>query len=111
MRLIEVKNAFKTNPSEKEEEEIRKAFKSVVLQMRNEAVKNCPVDSGTLKGSVASHPIEVNENTFQIGSEKDYAIYVHDGTSKMAARPFIEHAIDQLEDQFEVVIDRVLGGN
>lgn len=109
VKFIKLQNPLE-NPSSEQEEKIKQAFKAVVLQMRNEAVNNCPVDTGALKSDVASHQFEVNENTFEIGSSMEYASYVHDGTHKIPARPFIDHAIDQLEDQLSVVISKALGG-
>lgn len=86
-------------------DEANRAFKAVVIQMRNLAVQNCPVDTGALKSSVASFPVETGANgECQLGSDKDYSIYVHDGTSKIPARPFIQYAIDQLEDQIDQAV-------
>lgn len=54
-----------------------------------------PVDTGTLKAS--EHVDGPQRKGFVVegrvttgGESSDYAIYVHEGTSKMDARPFIE---------------------
>lgn len=109
-KVIEVKNSLDTLINN-DMKEINTAFKSVVLEMRNLAVANCPHDTGALRSDIASHQFEINENTYEIGSSLDYASFVHDGTHKMASRPFITYAIDQLEDQIQVMIARALGGD
>lgn len=109
VKIIEVKNSL-NDISNTDMSEVKKAFKYVVIQMRNLAVEKCPYDTGALRSDVASHKLEVNENTMQIGSSMDYASYVHDGTHKIPARPFIDYAIDQYEDQIEVMIGKALGG-
>lgn len=91
--------------SEEQAEKAENAFKAVVIQMRNLAVQNCPSDTGALRASVASFPIETGmPGAYQLGSNMEYAGYVHDGTSKMPARPFIAYAVDQLEDQIDQAI-------
>lgn len=57
------------------------------------AKDNCPVDSGVLAGSI-SHLVDNNGDTTDgyIYTEVEYAPYVHDGTSKMASRPFLSRA-------------------
>lgn len=92
--------------------EANKAFKAVVIQMRNLAVQNCPVDTGALKSSVASFPVENGaDGECQLGSNMDYADFVHDGTHKMPARPFIQYAIDQLEPQLEQAVFDAINNN
>ncbi len=40
-----------------------------------------------------SYQVNASENTVTIGNTLEYARYVHDGTSKMAARPYLRDAI------------------
>lgn len=85
--------------SEEKAELAEQAFRAGVIQMRDLAVQNCPVDTGALRSSVASFPIDTGEEgKYQLGSNMEYAVYVHDGTSKEPAQPFIQYSIDQLED-------------
>ncbi len=73
----------------------------------NESKKNCPVDDGTLRASI-SHDVE--EDTVYIGSNVEYAGYVHQGTFKMQGRPFISDAVyqnmDKLVKPFENLLDK-----
>lgn len=50
------------------------------------------VDTGALKNSITH---VVNDNTVEIGTNVEYAPYVHDGTSKMEGRPFLQNAVDE----------------
>jgi HK97 gp10 family phage protein len=66
------------------------------LEGRSQAVT--PVDTGTLKASIHVEGPEVrgNEATARVstgGEASDYAILVHEGTSRMAARKFIERPL------------------
>lgn len=51
------------------------------LIVENEAKKNCPVDNGALRASITSE-VSVDESgiTGRIGSNLEYAPYVHEGT-------------------------------
>ncbi len=40
-----------------------------------------------------SYEVNAQENTVTIGNTLEYARFVHDGTSKMAARPYLRDAI------------------
>jgi len=76
-------------------------FMSILLSARI----FCPVKTGALRDSirlekrgehlvalVAGGPGFINPET---GREVDYAVYVHEGTSRMPARPFLTQAIQR----------------
>jgi hypothetical protein len=56
------------------------------LERRAQRVLNtartlCPVDQGTLRGSLHKEPVTVDgDPAYRIGSPLEYAIYVHEGT-------------------------------
>lgn len=50
------------------------------------------VDTGTLKNSI-THNVE--GNIVEIGTNVEYAPFVHSGTSKMEGRPFLQNAVDE----------------
>lgn len=45
-----------------------------------------------------------------VGSNVEYAIYVHEGTKGMAGRPFLRLGIDNMKDDAEEIAKRVLKG-
>ena len=53
------------------------------------------VDTGALFESIQAEVRRDSQNAFSVdvGTDKDYAIYVHDGTSKLEGRPFITDGV------------------
>lgn len=60
------------------------------------AKARCPVDTGRLRGSI-NWRIEIDGGGLVaiIGTNVSYAIYVHEGTSRMAGRPFLVEGLNQ----------------
>jgi len=97
---------------------IKRGMEDACLNIEGHAKKNCtpgespysraPHVSGTLSRSMGSH-VEVDGNKIKgivsAGGEDskegpvEYAIHVHEGTSRMAPRPFILDAIIEEEDK------------
>lgn len=50
----------------------------------------------TIESGVAD--VESNSVRGVVGTDKDYSIYVHEGTSRMQARPFVLDAIKEEQD-------------
>lgn len=64
----------------------------------NQAQTITPVDTGTLKGSLHVVGVETGGTsvtaTIATGGEaNEYALYVHEGTTRMSARPFLATAL------------------
>ena len=56
----------------------------------------CPVDTGRLRGSINWRiQMEGGQLVAIIGTNVEYAIYVHEGTSRMAGRPFLVEGVMQ----------------
>lgn len=68
-----------------------------------QATRNVPVDQGFLKGSLAMEVIADSSGgkfgnvVVRVSASEEYAIFVHNGTSRMAARPFLKDALDQVK--------------
>lgn len=66
----------------------------VGMFVENKAKENCTsmkaVDTGTLRASITS---KADNNKVSIGTNVEYGVYVHEGTSKMDARPFLRNAV------------------
>jgi len=107
---------------------IKKAMNDGLQIIENEAKENCPVDDGTLRASI-THSIDKDGNIYNgsIGSNVEYAPYVHEGTgiyakdgqgrtevpwtyqsadgsfyktSGQKPNPFLQDAIDKKKDDF-----------
>lgn len=66
------------------------------LQGRSQAIT--PVDTGTLKASIHVEGPMISGNTAEArvatgGESSEYAIYVHEGTSRISPRKFIERPL------------------
>lgn len=92
---------------------------------------NSAVDTGRLRASISfitptqkgdSGKVEANskgedklygkaeENTVVVGSNVEYAEYVHNGTSRMDGRPFLREGIDQTKDKMQEQVTKVFKG-
>ena len=71
---------------------VRKAY-----QVQNKARVNCPVDTGNLRGSITHEIAQDGEGlSARVGTNVPYAVYVHEGTSRMAGRPFLRDALNSV---------------
>lgn len=79
-------------------EVIISGMNKALLNVEGQAKADCPVRTGTLRRSIISKVVTEGENIKGVvGSNVTYALFVHDGTSKMPPRPFILNAIRQKE--------------
>lgn len=60
------------------------------------------VDTGRLKNSI-THAV-VDDTAVIIGTNVEYAIYVHEGTRKMEANRFLKRAIDEHRDELKDIV-------
>lgn len=65
------------------------------------------IDTGNLRNSI-NHKSE--ENAAVIGTNVEYARYVHDGTSRMAANRFLRNAISEHQGDYKKIIENTLKG-
>lgn len=87
------------------------AFRKTVHDIEADAKTAAPVDTGALMNSIST---DITDGRFgsmsaDIGPTVDYAIYVHEGTSKMAGRPFLTDAYDRRVPGFETALERLAG--
>ncbi len=74
------------------EDAINKALTASALVVEGQAKALCPVDTGNLRNSI-THEVEGKEA--RVGTNVEYAPFVELGTSKMAAQPFLNPALEQ----------------
>lgn len=92
---------------------INAALEAIGAHIADEAadeLENTPrrVDTGNLKNSI-SHNVNSSENAVYVGTNVEYAPYVHEGTRRMAPNRFlknaVEHNADQIKGWFEENLD------
>ena len=65
----------------------------------------CPVDTGTLRGSITH---AVGGDTVEVGTDVEYAPYVEFGTRKQRAQPFLTPAMADHVDEYLAMIEKFL---
>jgi HK97 gp10 family phage protein len=94
------------------EKAIERGLTAVGLFLASEAadeLENDPrrVDTGRLKNSITSQ-YEGAEQAVYVGTNVDYAIYVHEGTRRMTPNRFLKNAFERNEDQVKQYIEEAL---
>ena len=105
---------------------IHRGMELAALNVEGKAKKNCtpgetpyykaPFDTGKLRASITSLVEDRGDSYMGVvgcqgsydGGEVPYAIYIHEGTYKMSARPFILDAITEEQDHtLQIIADAV----
>lgn len=92
---------------EKMDAAIARALEAVGIQAEGDAKLLCPEDTGRLRNSI-THTIDAGDNTAVIGTNVEYALYVHEGTRKMKGQPFLKDAVTQHADDYRGIIEKYL---
>lgn len=87
---------------------VQREIEKTAYKIERGAKANCPVDTGHLRRSITT---EIGDLEADIGSNVEYAGYVHDGTRYQSAQPFLETAanaeVDRLEERIANAIERL----
>lgn len=62
------------------------------------------VDTGNLRNSI-THKVEEFDDAVQIGTNVEYAIYVHEGTTKMKPNRFLKNAVMKNVNEYRQVVE------
>lgn len=117
--LDEIFKEFKKMEEKAHRKILLKAVRKAARILRKRAKENAPVDTGTLKKSIAIKTLKKIENHLAsviVGArhginEKDDGWYAHIlefGSVKMPAQPFLEPAFYQTEKQMWLEMEREL---
>ena len=79
------------------------ALEAIGVHIEGEAkeeLENTPrrIDTGNLRNSINYKVVE-SEKCVYVGTNVEYALYVHEGTSRMEANRFLTNAVDRNRDQ------------
>lgn len=84
-------------------EQLPAALEAIGIHIEGEAkeeLENTPrrIDTGNLRNSI-THQVVESEGVVYVGTNVEYALYVHEGTSRMEANRFLTNAVDRNKDQ------------
>lgn len=106
--LAEIKAAFGKAPTLMAKN-LDRAIKASTFLIERQSKINTPVRTGFLR---ASHKTSFSPLKGVLEPMANYAIYVHEGTRYMKARPFLKKAVDsennQVQDQFKTAVQDTL---
>ena len=98
-----------------------KALNAGATPIKKEAKKNAPVDKGVLKSSIRSKQMKHTQKPsvgIYVAGKAYYWWFIEEGTSKMAAAPFLrpaadskhEEGINKFKEKLKAEIDKVTNG-
>lgn len=82
---------------------VRDEINKILLRIESYSKQLTPVDTGRLRASEATS-LFTTELGGMVSTDVNYAIYVHEGTRKMKARPFMEAAANLVEPSIGGII-------
>lgn len=88
---------------------IARALEAIGIEAESDAADICPVDTGRLRNSI-THTIDEGEQVAIIGTNVEYAQYVHNGTSTHAAQPFLTDAVTRNQKKYRSIAEAALKG-
>lgn len=106
--LAEIKSAFSKAPLEMAKQ-LNLAIRASIIGIEGQSKVNTPVLTGRLR---ASHQTAFTNLRGEVKPTADYAIFVHEGTRYMTARPFLLEAVqeesDKVQKNFKDAVQNVL---
>ena len=101
--LVELQDALRDKTKL---ESVKKIVKLNGSEMQQQAQRNAPVDTGTLKRSIGLN-VSDGGMTAKVEAKTDYAPYVEFGTRYMNAQPYMKPAFNQQKGKFKRDLDRL----
>lgn len=112
--LAKVKNAFSKYPA-LTAKEVQTALLKSITEIQRDSRMVTPVDTGRLRTSIGQAGgegiFEVKKMSAEVGTNIKYAVYVHEGTKYMPARPFLQQGVDRamskIKEYFKDAVENV----
>lgn len=86
---------------------IVRALEAIGIEAEGDAKGLCPVDTGRLRNSI-THTIDGGDSKAVIGTNVEYARYVHNGTSRSKAQPFLTDAATRNTGKYRRIAEKML---
>lgn len=87
--------------------DIEKALEEIGIEAEGDCKQVTPVDTGRLRNSV-THIVNGGEKYVAVGTNVEYARYVHNGTSKMAGQPYLTSPVQANKEKYRKILERNL---
>ena len=97
---------FLGDVTEDVEQAIQLALKDGALQIENIAKRNTPVNTGRLRDSITTE--QIDDMTFEIGTNVEYAEAVHEGWRGRTPKPFMKTAYAQTQNKIVSDIENAI---
>lgn len=91
------------------EDAIAGALEEIGIVAEGDAKRRCPVDTGRLRNSI-THALDGAGKCVMVGTNVEYAVYVHEGTSRHAGTPFLRDAVQSNQGRFQAIVKKHLQG-
>lgn len=119
--LDDLENQFDRLIDTSKKKVMQKALNAGIAPIKKEAKANAPVDKGVLKSQIRSKQMKYTEKPavgIYVSGKAFYWYFIENGTSKMAAAPFLrpavdskhEEAVDRFKEKWKAEIDKVMIG-
>lgn len=94
------------------ESALESALEAIGIHIEGEAkeeLENTPrrIDTGNLRNSI-NYQVDSSEKCVYVGTNVEYALYVHEGTSRMEANRYLKNAVDRNRDQINSYLTSAL---
>lgn len=86
---------------------IARALEAIGIEAESDAAAICPVDTGRLRNSI-THAIDSGGGFAVIGTNVEYAPYVHNGTSRTKGQPFLTKAVTDNSAKYGKIVEAAL---
>ena len=86
-----------------------RALEAIGFEAESDAASICPVDTGRLRNSI-THAIDDDDKAAIVGTNVEYALYVHEGTSRSKGQPFLTDAVTQNADKYRRIAEAAFKG-
>ena len=96
----------KFNNTDAVEKDVSKLVKDTLYNIEKDAKRDCPVDTGRLRGSITTNIISTYSG--EVGTNVEYAEYVNSGTRYQEAQPYFDSAVKKNEDKLDKDLDKLI---
>lgn len=87
---------------------IARGLEAVGIEAESDAAAICPVDTGRLRNSI-THTIDANDKAAIIGTNMEYAIYVHE--NRTHPQRFLTDAVTKNVDKYRRILEAAMKGS